>query len=601
MALLSPTLRGIVAAWTLFALVAYASPVDNVKRDSLSSIPSGWLMHEDLPSAETMITLQVGLKQQKVDKLIEALYEVSDPDHKRYGNHLSKEQVEALVQPHPSSLAAVDDWLTSCGVDPASATRSPAKDWLTVTVPISLAEQLVNAKYRTFNHMESKRKVVRSLEYNLPASVSEHIDVIHPTTFFGSSSLTVTTPSRKRSVPLESGSLNSTGDPCTSQPFNLITPACLMHLYRFDDYVPRAASKNRLGVVNYEGDLAVNSDLQSFFTQFRPDAVNSTFGIQSVGGGIISTNFSSDEASLDVQWAMGLTSPTPVTVYSVGSHAEDGLDVSDPQGDPFLGWALFVLNQTTPPQVFTTSYADTESAVPVDYAKRLCNTFAQLGARGISVIFGSGDSGVDNDVDCSAVTDTTPFQPSFPGGCPFFTSVGGTIGINPEFGVGGPVSPPSNYRGSGGGFSNKITSENIQVFPRPSYQDKAVSAYLKNLGSTYEGLFNRSGRAYPDIAAQSNNFAIVLDGETDGDSGTSASGPVVAAVISLLNDFLLSKGKPPLGFINPWLYSKGFKGLNDILIGQSEGCNGRGFNSSTGWDPVTGLGTPDFLNLQRLL
>ncbi|KIJ39847.1 hypothetical protein M422DRAFT_174735 [Sphaerobolus stellatus SS14] len=237
----------------------------------------------------------------------------------------------------------------------------------------------------------------------------------------------------------------------------------------------------------------------------------------------------------------------------------------------FLGWALFVLNQTTPPQVFTTSYADTESAVPVDYAKRLCNTFAQLGARGISVIFGSGDSGVDNDVDCSAVTDTTPFQPSFPGGCPFFTSVGGTIGWVTVL----------KMICSGGGFSN--------VFPRPSYQDKAVSAYLKNLGSTYEGLFNRSGRAYPDIAAQSNNFAIVLDGETDGDSGTSASGPVVAAVISLLNDFLLSKGKPPLGFINPWLYSKGFKGLNDILIGQSEGCNGRGFNSSTGWDPVTGM------------
>ncbi|KIJ39828.1 hypothetical protein M422DRAFT_174674, partial [Sphaerobolus stellatus SS14] len=42
-------------------------------------------------------------------------------------------------------------------------------------------------------------------------------------------------------------------------------------------------------------------------------------------------------------------------------------------------------------------------------------------------------------------------------------------------------------------------------------------------------------------------------------------------------------------FINPWLYSKGFKGLNDIFIGQSEGCDGKGFYSSSGWDPVTGM------------
>ncbi|KIJ30856.1 hypothetical protein M422DRAFT_267567 [Sphaerobolus stellatus SS14] len=123
-----------------------------------------------------------------------------------------------------------------------------------------------------------------------------------------------------------------------------------------------------------------------------------------------------------------------------------------------LGWALFVLNQTTPPQVFTTSYADTELAVPVDYAKRTCNAFAQSGARGISVIFGSGDSGVDKDVDCSAVTDTTPFRPSFPGGCPFFTSVDGTIGINSEFGVGG-------YKGYGASFSNVTRSDS--AYSRP--------------------------------------------------------------------------------------------------------------------------------------
>lgn len=80
-----------------------------------------------------------------------------------------------------------------------------------------------------------------------------------------------------------------------------MTPACLAHLYRFENYVPHATDRNKLGVVNYEGDLVMNSDLQLFFQQFRPDAINSTFSIQSVGSGSILTNVSSDEASLDVE------------------------------------------------------------------------------------------------------------------------------------------------------------------------------------------------------------------------------------------------------------------------------------------------------------
>ncbi len=37
--------------------------------------------------------------------------------------------------------------------------------------------------------------------------------------------------------------------------------------------------------------------------------------------------------------------------------------------------------------------------------------------------------------------------------------------------------------------------------------------------------------------------------------GTSASTPVVAALLTLLNDYQLSQGRAPLGFVNPLLYS----------------------------------------------
>lgn len=52
-------------------------------------------------------------------------------DHERYGDHLSKEEVEQLVAPHPQSVQRVDEWLASHGID-VSAFRSPAQDWVTV-------------------------------------------------------------------------------------------------------------------------------------------------------------------------------------------------------------------------------------------------------------------------------------------------------------------------------------------------------------------------------------------------------------------------------------------------------------------------------------
>jgi len=50
----------------------------------------------------------------------------------------------------------------------------------------------------------------------------------------------------------------------------------------------------------------------------------------------------------------------------------------------------------------------------------------------------------------------------------------------------------------------------------------------------------------------------------------------------------------PLGFLNPWLYTKGFKGLNDILGGNNTECGIDGFKAIKDWDSVSGLGTPNF-------
>ena len=98
------------------------------------------------------------------------------------------------------------------------------------------------------------------------------------------------------------------------------------------------------------------------------------------------------------------------------------------------------------------------------------------------------------------------------------------------------------------------------------------------------------------------------------DKHDSAASPTFAGIVALLNSARLSAGQPPLGFLNPWIYSVGYKGLTDIVNGGSKGCTGRdqysglptpfvpyaSWNATIGWDPVTGYGTPNFGKLRKL-
>lgn len=124
-----------------------------------------------------------------------------------------------------------------------------------------------------------------------------------------------------------------------------------------------------------------------------------------------------------------------------------------------------------------------------------------------------------------------------------------------------------------------------------------MGKYVRNLDGLYDGLYNKRGRAYPDIAAQGQYFAYVWNGTEGVISGTSASTPLMAGILALVNDALLSCGRKPLGFLNPWLYKRGHKAFTDITQGSAAGCGVDGFAAKEGWDPVTGFGTPIFTEL----
>jgi subtilase family serine protease len=131
---------------------------------------------------------------------------------------------------------------------------------------------------------------------------------------------------------------------------------------------------------------------------------------------------------------------------------------------------------------------------------------------------------------------------------------------------------------SGGGFSFE--------YSRPSYQDKAVTSYISSTTLPSESYFNKNGRGYPDISALSTNYNILVTGEEFPISGTSASTPVAAGMIALINHERLSKGQPSLGFLNPLLYSlydQNPSAFNDVTVGNNKvsGCSA-GFSAAKG-------------------
>jgi tripeptidyl-peptidase-1 len=400
---------------------------------------------------------------------------------------------------------------------------------------------------------------------------------------------------------------------------NGTTPTCFKTLYKTLGYEQKSCGENQIGFNNFLSEVPIRPDAKIFLDKYAPSASKGAneYKFVSIDGGPQQDNGSSPaqlakgtnkEANLDVQTILGMTYPMPVTAYTTGGEPPQVPDAAagDPPGnEPYLVWVNYVLSQKKLPQVISTSYGDDEQTVPIEYAKRVCASFAQLGARGISLLFSSGDGGAGNAAGQNAEEcisndgkNTTKFLPSFPAGCPYVTTVGATQGFQPEVAAYrpakslGPDGTLHGYYASGSGFS--------EYFSRPKYQEDAVKSYLHKIGDLHKGLFNPTGRGYPDLSAQGLYFQFVWNSTNSVISGTSASSPLMASILALVNDALIASGKPTLGFLNPWLYQKGYKGFTDILSGGNGGCNTTGFPVTKDWDAVTGWGTPIFPEIVKL-
>ncbi len=208
--------------------------------------------------------------------------------------------------------------------------------------------------------------------------------------------------------------------------------------------------------------------------------------------------------------------------------------------------------------------------------------------QGITYLASSGDLGATDYLD--AQHDISPHRAiGFPSDDPWVTSVGGTSMTTDGVHFRETAWNSNDASGSNGGFST--------FFPTPSYQ-QAVSSNSPNP-------FNNE-RGVPDVAADADpatGLYVDIGGSFTGAGGTSASAPVWAGIVALGNQLAGHN----LGFIDPALYrvagsSNGGRDFHDVTVGDNtinrDGIDVPGFSAGPGWDPVTGLGTP---NAQYLL
>jgi subtilase family serine protease len=185
---------------------------------------------------------------------------------------------------------------------------------------------------------------------------------------------------------------------------------------------------------------------------------------------------------------------------------------------------------------------------------------------------------------------------------PFVLAVGGTT-LNASHPTGAWVSetawglpdgsPGSAFQASGGGFSH--------LFQKPSYQDNVPGI--------------SEMRGIPDVAADGDpvtGIAVITANPSggytlSGHAGTSASAPLWVGIIALADQY----AHRHLGFVDPAIYqiarsSHYHQAFHDITVGPSNTAEFppitiTGYRPASGWDPVTGWGSPDAQVLIPLL
>jgi kumamolisin len=307
------------------------------------------------------------------------------------------------------------------------------------------------------------------------------------------------------------------------------------------------------------------SDLSTYFTSLGIAAPSVTT-VSVDGGQNVPTgdpNSADGEVDLDIEVAGALAPKAQIVVYFAPNTDQGFLDAI----------TTAVHDTANHPNIISISWGSAESEWTQQAMTNFDAAFADAAMAGVTVCVAAGDGGSSD-----GVTDGLAHV-DFPASSPHALACGGTtLKANGTTIASETVWNDANDGATGGGISD--------VFPLPSWQSNAKVPPSSNAGA-------HIGRGVPDVAGDADpatGYAIRIDGSNTVIGGTSAVAPLWSALIARLNQ----STPKPLGLINPILYANP-TALHDI----TSGSNGA-YKATTGWDPCTGLGTPNGKTLQTL-
>lgn len=231
---------------------------------------------------------------------------------------------------------------------------------------------------------------------------------------------------------------------------------------------------------------------------------------------------------------------------------------------------------------------------------------ARAAAMGVKVFAAQGDSGSvgsylhDGEVECVGHP-VDPLAPigvelsiGFPGSSPWVTGVGGT-----ELAIDGAI--PHHGSPAGGAVTDEV------VWNEPSGGGRmggsgGVSRLFPIADAPWQRTLGLAGMVHkPDISSMAGSPKFF-----DGSIGTSGASPMVAGAMVVLDGYLLAKGAPKTGFLNPLLYElaagpHSSSVFYDVTEGDNDfydlGC----CHAGPGYDTASGLGSIRFDRLAAVL
>ena len=551
--------------------------------DSVSSIHAkrkDWIVYSPIAEPDAFHSVVVSVKQRNLDSVERQLHEVSTPGNAKYGQHLTRQQVYELtgdivaagrVRAHIESSASAGDI--------KSISQTSYGEFITVDAKVSFLSTLFNTKFHILYNSKTGRKVIRTNEIHLPSEVAGDVFTV-----FGT--VQVPLPDKATSMIKKKNSfMNVDGVTldATVVPAGSTTPDIIKSSYNVQAGDVAGSSTTQAVYESLNQTFAQNdlAWMQGNFSIPLTPVATVIGGHESDGWCMTSPN-DCGEANLDVQYMIGIAQASTTYWYS---------------DDDFDAWIVQVATASTVPQVFSISYGADEAFMQGSSVSAFNTEAMKLGLQGVTIVASSGDDGAT-----SSNTRNDPsscgYAPNWPAASPYVTAVGATQGLETSTTEIACDSATGGLITSGGGFS--------YWFPLPAWQTTSVQNYFANVANTPQEGYSTYGRGIPDVAMAGHNYLVWIGGQPVQVSGTSASSPVFASFVTLVNAKRLAASKSTMGWLNPFLYATANATdtwANDITSGNnycSAGapggavCCSQGFECSIGWDPLTGLGSVDF-------